>query len=280
MKQFVNEHQPDIMVLNSDEYDWLMDENALLDISDLVSSKDFDREEILPAVMEYLKTKGNGRLYGLAPTFFSTTLFYNKDLFDELAIPYQTNHMTWDEVFHLAKRFVGQVEGVNGISQPFQNDPFNFVKTIAEYNGVKLFDHDRNQLVMDSPDWRQIFELIVNAYKNKLVYEPSETAKVHSNMQDEILSQQNVFLVGQSAMTVDNYYLLNMIEKGSKPVNWDVVTVPIDERKPDTSNGFFVSSIFAINLNTSKLDMAWEFMKFVNGDDFAQSLSKSFKNKV
>ncbi|MFD2114164.1 extracellular solute-binding protein [Paenibacillus yanchengensis] len=186
LKQFVDEHQPDIMVLNSDEYDWLMEAGNLYDMSDLVHGKDFDSEEILPAVLEYLKMKGDGRLYGLAPTFYSTALFYNKDIFDEVGIPYPTNQMTWSEVFHLAERFVGQVDGVYGISQPFQNDPFNFVQTIAKYNGVSMYDVDSNQILLNNSEWRQIFELVVNAYKNNIVFDPNETTKVYNNMQDLI----------------------------------------------------------------------------------------------
>lgn len=273
--KYIDENNPDVLVLNTNEYVWLNEENYLYDLNHFVYGKGFDDEKVLPSVLDYLKMKGDGRLYGLAPTFFSTALFYNKDLFDSAKVPYPTNNMTWDEVIELAKNFVNQDEDMYGLSQPFQNDPFNFGKTIADYNGIGLYDPLNNKVLINHSEWKQIFELVVDAYKNKVVYSSNDESVLPANTQDKILKQQNAFLVGQSAMTIDNYYLINMIDKASNPVYWDVVTPPVDRRRPDTTNGFFVSEIFSIHQKTSNLDLSWKLVEFVNGDTFAKLLGKT-----
>lgn len=274
-KKYIDENNPDVLVLNTTEYVWLNEENDLYDLTDSVYGQGFDSDQIHPSVLENLKIKGDGKLYGLAPTFYSTALFYNKDIFDSFGIPYPTDKMTWDEVMSLAQRFVDADKTVYGISQSFRNDPFNFAKNIADYKGVSLYDSKRELILLSSPEWNQIFELIVNAYKSGAVYEPKDEAEAREISQEEILRQQNVFLLGESAMTVDNYYLVNMIDKAAQPVNWDVVTLPIDSKNPNTTNAFFISDIFAIHQKTSNLKLSRKLIEFVNGDDFAKILGKS-----
>lgn len=280
LKKYIDEENPDVLVLNTTEYVWLNEDNCLYDLTDFVYGQGFDSDGILPSVLEYLKIKGNGKLYGVAPTFYSTALFYNKDLFDSLGVPYPTNKMTWDEVMNLAQRFVDAGINIHGISQSFQNDPFNFAKNLAYYKGVSLYDSKRDLILLNSTEWKQIFELVVNAYKNGVIYDPKHETEKREITQEEILRQQNIFLLGESAITVDNYYLIAMIDKASKPVNWDVVTLPIDEKNPNTTNGFYVSQIFSINRKTSNLELSKKLVEFVNGNNFAKRLGKSSNELV
>lgn len=80
-------------------------------------------------------------------------------------------------------------------------------------------------------------------------------------------------------MTVDGDGLVNQLMdaegflKNQLP-NWGIVTVPVDPQNPDQGNAISAPQIFAINAKSSNIQAAWEFVKYINGDEFARVTSK------
>ncbi len=109
--QLIKEQKPDVLFLNAEQYQRLSGDGRLLQLDPIVKQTGFDIENLHPTVVELLKSKGNGSLYGLAPSFGGRALFYNKDLFDRYGVAYPTDQMTWDEVLQLAKRFPTDQQG-------------------------------------------------------------------------------------------------------------------------------------------------------------------------
>jgi multiple sugar transport system substrate-binding protein len=56
--------------------------------------------------------------------------------------------------------------------------------------------------------------------------------------------------------------------------DWDMVTIPIDPQNPDAA-GSMGLTIFAINAQSPNLRAAWEFVKYVNDDEYARVASRS-----
>lgn len=268
------QQKPDVSILTSDQFRRLMEEGLLTPLDSLVKKNKFDIQNLLPAVVQLLRD--NGTLYGISPNFYSTALFYNKAIFDENQISYPKDFMTWDEVINLAQQFIGLETDLQGISQSFQSDPFHFAMTVSRLSGVRFYDPNRNVILFDQPQWRNIFEKTINGYRSKAIHggNSQETAQNGQLSQEDILRQQNLFLVGQSAMTIDNYYFIKMLEH-TESVDWDVVTVPILTREQATTNGFFISNIVAISKETSNMDLSWTLTEFINSDKTAKMLSKS-----
>ncbi|MDG0873339.1 extracellular solute-binding protein [Paenibacillus thiaminolyticus] len=48
-------------------------------------------------------------MYGLSPTFVSSAVYYNKDLFEQYGVTPPQDKMTWEQLLDLAARF--PVEG-------------------------------------------------------------------------------------------------------------------------------------------------------------------------
>ncbi|AZK45421.1 extracellular solute-binding protein [Paenibacillus lentus] len=80
--------------------------NGLLQELDLYIQKtSFSLDAFVPSAVELMKQYGDGKLYGLAPTFYSRALVYNSRLFDQYGVPYPKDQMTWEEIIDLAHQF-------------------------------------------------------------------------------------------------------------------------------------------------------------------------------
>src|SRR5690606_744743 len=105
LRDVIDNQKPDIMVLDDVKlYQELIEENVLTTLY-IENDDDFYFDEINPMIIDALMELGNGTLYGLAPFYNTRALFYNKELFDAIKLPYPTDQMTWEEVFQIAKMF-------------------------------------------------------------------------------------------------------------------------------------------------------------------------------
>jgi multiple sugar transport system substrate-binding protein len=63
--------------------------------------------------------------------------------------------------------------------------------------------------------------------------------------------------------------------KDVTPVNWGIVTAPVDPSNRNQSSYFSLGNTFAVSANSGSPRAAWEFVKYVNSDGFAKLKSKS-----
>ena len=187
--------------------------------------------------------------------------------------------MTWDDLVLLAQRFP-VLEGddrIYGFSQSFRGDPFTLARTIAELRGISPVDAVRMRATIDTNEWRKIFEWVAALFRSEAVYQPSASDWSREDLtpQERELIHHNVFLIGRSAMTIENSYFLDMLKTAPSPVAWEVVTVPVDPDNPGVSNGISVSNIYTIHVNSTDPKAAWELVKFVNGEEAARLQSRS-----
>jgi multiple sugar transport system substrate-binding protein len=66
----------------------------------LESSKNLDRNAFNPNLLEAYTYKGE--LYGIPQVYYTNALFYNKDYFDRLNLPYPTPEWSWEDMSKIA----------------------------------------------------------------------------------------------------------------------------------------------------------------------------------
>lgn len=275
----IDERRPDVLTLNSGMYRKLAEDGALADLQPYIEGDGFDVDQIYPALTDFLRMLGGGNLMGLAPTFYGMALFYNQDLFDQFRIAHPSDGISWEEVVLLAQRFPVQ-EGndrIYGFSQSFRSDPYSLARMIAELRGISPVDAVQMRATIDTSEWSKIFEWVVDLFQSGAIYDPSSGGLPASDLspQERELLNQNVFLLGRSAMTIENSYFLDMLKLASPAVAWEAVTVPVDPENPGMTNSISVSNIFAIHANSPNAKAAWELVKFVNSDEMARLQSRS-----
>jgi len=63
--------------------------------------------------------------------------------------------------------------------------------------------------------------------------------------------------------------------EGFTPVQWDVVTLPVHPEAPGVGGFIQMDPIIGIAANAQNPEDAWEFVKFVNSEDWAELKSRS-----
>lgn len=259
---------PDVLLTSLDQYEQLVQNNKLYDLDALMNKDEFNLNGMHQGIVEYLRVTGKGKLYGLPPQLLPKALFYNKDLFDKYSIPYPEDQMTWEEVLQLAGRFPVE-DGVNGL---YMKDFNTFVEALSRSYSLSMVNVKDLRVTINTDSYNRMFNMILDAHQSGAVVMPGLDA----------LDVNDPFVTGASAMTMDYYYYINnnigraKIEQGNKlHLNWDVVTAPVNETHREISPYFHLVAIFSVQAKSEQKQAAWEFVKFVNSEEFAQARSRT-----
>lgn len=269
---------------------WAAD-GKLYALDDVIKQDHFDVDNILPSVLETIKEKGGGKLYGLSPTFSSQAIYYNKDLFEKYGVPLPKNQMSWEELFELAKRFPTDGQGeqrIYGFAPAYtfnggKDTGFYYMNSIGATKGLSFVDPESMKVTLNTDAWKNVLHLTADALKSGAFYSGQNSEPMNPGQPITIQDyyKRNMFITGKVAMTLDSSYMLDNIERSKDvlkdvaPVNWDLVTVPVDPQNPDVSNSVNVTNMFAVHAQVQHLRAAWELVKFINSEEMGKYYSKS-----
>ncbi|WP_331848729.1 ABC transporter substrate-binding protein [Paenibacillus haidiansis] len=282
---FIEKEQPDVVILSMENYQKFVAEGKLLELDTLIERDKYDIESIYPALIEIIKEKGDGKLYGLAPSFYGNALFYNADLFAKYGIEVPHDGMTWQEIVDTARRFPtdgDETTRIYGFGSDYGVSMLDLAWSIANTHGLKYINTDTMKITLNTESWKQAFKLAKDAEDSGALYNPKDGGFQGGTMEEYYQSQ--AFVMGRMAMTVNGSYLLSNIKEAKNALkNYNsfqvgVVTGPVDPADPDKSRDIYINELFAIRANSPNSDAAWEFLKFVNGEQFAKVKSRSLNN--
>lgn len=142
----VREHRRDFMRAREYELEYNLD--------DIIAEKGFDLSVYDEDILESLRNSTlSGGLVGLPFHSNYFALHYNKDIFDQLGVPYPEDNMTWFEVMDLAKQLTG------GEYYGITYNPWiaSFIFTQFEEN---LIDPDTNEVdLVNSTAMKNMFAM-------------------------------------------------------------------------------------------------------------------------
>ncbi|KIL35432.1 hypothetical protein SD71_14145 [Cohnella kolymensis] len=279
----------DVMILDTGVMGQLVADNQLLQLDSLIKEDELDLEGIVPAVLDSIKTEGDGKIYGLSPTFSSSVLFYNKQLFKKAGVDFPRDGMSWDEVFNLAKRLTSG-----------SGDSAQFGLTLNPYGGsngfwaaqeyarplrLRMFDDSGEKMTVNTEKWRKVLTDIETLSKDHVIPSNQDMQwKEPARGEPNNPYQGQLFLAGRVAMTVGYYNTINDLiganaradkVKGAQKIDWDMVTMPFHSELPGVSGNFYVSQLATINAQAQNKEDAWEFIKFMNGKEWAKLRSRN-----
>lgn len=281
---------PDIVMVSYEELGQLIDENLLTPLDSYIQNDQFDTSDFVPTVIDGIKQLGNNQLYALAPTFSSSALVYNKQLFTERGVEFPTDGMSWDEVFALAERvsFGEGAERKYGFSFSPYSYGDNLMYEMSMYTDplqLSLFNEDYNQLMVDSDGWERVWQTMLDLKTKKIVPDAPDYNEVRSPSPFE----GNNFLMGRVAMIPMHYGNLNELVdanrnadtiEGYDAIDWDVVTLPIHPEVGNVGGSIYMDPIMGITANAQNTEDAWDFIKFINGTEWAELKARSSYNMV
>lgn len=288
MKKIMTGSNPvDVVMGDTSLLKQLIQENMLKELDPLIQEDKFDTTDFVPSVINGLKDIGEGKLYALTPSFSSSALYYNKKLFTDAGVEPPTDNMTWEDMFNKA-RLVSKGESkdrVYGFSfnrymgnDPFWDMQYNYIGGLQ----LKVYDDKAETMTVNSPQWVKVWETISKLVKDDIL--PDATATDPSARDTWSPVSNDMFLSGKVAMTISESNYVNEIAdannnaakiKNFTPIDWDVVTVPVHPENPDVGGNIWYNYTFSINSNAANPETAWDFVKFVNGEEYAKLKSRS-----
>mgnify|MGYP000874196662 CR=1 FL=1 len=282
LDELIRNEKPDILLLSQAQYEKYAADGRLVSLESYITRDKFDLEGFVPGMVELLREKGGGELYGLAPRFYSQAVYYNKDLFDRFGIEYPTDRMSWEELLNLAARFPTDGEGEDRVFglYTYSSTAHQLAQQIGLTHGLRVLNPADKRVSLDTDSWARVYETAVKAVRSGALYKEDASIPGEIMYQDYLL--RDPFIGGKAAMAINPAYMIMQIREASgmlpdKAVkNWDLVTVPVDPANPDYSPDMNFYDIFAINAESTNPEAAWEFIRYVHSDEFARVVSKSF----
>ncbi|GAC41460.1 periplasmic component [Paenibacillus popilliae ATCC 14706] len=277
--KLIEKHQPDVLLLDEKLLASYAQEGKLYSLDEMIAEEKFDIAGYMPGVIDNLRARGNGTLYGLAPRFTVPVLCYNRDVFEENHIELPRNKMSWQELFDLSKRFEGMGSGENrvfGLDQPFWFLD-NALQYIASSFSLSMFDMKAEKLLLNSDGWKRAVTLTTDVIRSKTVSLPLVESKGEPTALND-----DPFFTGKAAMTIAEPWFIayNNMDIGGKKLNWDMVTLPVNPGNPDESPHVRLEEIYAISATSQNKRAAWEFIKFANGVEMAKVFSRSVSGSL
>jgi multiple sugar transport system substrate-binding protein len=185
--------------------------------------------------------------------------------------------MTWEEIIDLAQRFPadGDEESrVYGLASYYPPNVEFQVMVYSASAGLTTVNPETMQVTINTESWKGVYELALETVKSDAIYCPGENGYPRSTEEEYYKSQP--FIMGRAAMIVSMGSLLPELKgartaiKGYTPFEIGLVAGPSDPADPGTIRENSLGEIFAINADTANKDAAWEFIKFVNGNELAR----------
>lgn len=287
LDEFIRNEKPDILLLTQDQYAKYAADGRLVSLESYVTRDKFDLEGLIPGMVDVLREKGNGELYGLAPHFVSQAIYYNKDLFDRYNISYPSDRMSWEEVLNLAARFAGDdsdEDRIYGLHVAY-TDAHQLAQRIGLTEGLRVVNPADKRVSIDSESWVRVYETVLNAVRSGAFYQ-EDPNNFPGGMTLEEYLLRDPFISGKVAMSISESYLFYQLREAANVIpdkavkNWDLVTVPVDPANPDLSYGMFFYEVFAINADSANRDAAWEFIRYIHSDEHARIKSKSISGHL
>jgi multiple sugar transport system substrate-binding protein len=267
MSDFVAGTAPDVMAGCCDFFPAWAQKGYLLDLRPFIEA-DLEKETINdwdPVQFKALSLK-DGTQFALPKYHGALALFYNKDLFDRLAVDYPDP--SWDHDDYL--RAMQQIN----IIQTLSNDRVSWSSMldisweriqmhVNGWGGHLVDPEDDTRSRMADPEALEAMEWIRSRmWKDSLMASPLDVRK---------LSLHNAFIDEQVAMIEDgSWSLKDILEKAQFRVG--VTTFPSGPKRKVT---LATTDGFAIYAGTKHPEAAWELLKFLTGREYGRAMMRT-----
>ncbi len=246
-------------------YATLVQKDVILPLDDYIAKDSVDLSKYAGATDQVTV---DGKLYELPFRNDFWVVFYNKDLFDAKGVAYPTNDMTFEEYDALARQmtdttFGSQVYGAH----------YHTWRSAVQLFGV--LDGQHTILDGEYSNFKPYYEMVLNQEKDGV-------CRKYSDLKTEGLHYSAAFSGGDVAMlNMGSWFIATMISNlnsgeydSSLCGNWGIVKYPHAE---GVEAGSTLGTITGLSVTKASdtPDAAWEFVKWVSGEEGAAVMASS-----
>jgi multiple sugar transport system substrate-binding protein len=271
--QIASSTLPDVIQLGISHAQQGAGQGALLDLTDLIESEDFNTDDFWAGALDPYLSDGN--LYGIPFSASPDVLFYNTAMFDAAGLPYPTDEWTFEDVKAAAVKLTLDENGNSADSPDFDPDAvvqwgFNTAPAHVFSRNVFLLPFGGDpcvnercdemafaaQPVVDAMSWW--VDLV--AVKHAAPYDP------YSGNQTGVPGDP--FIAGLAAMGMNGYFAVGQLNAVGT-LQYDIVQPPMG---PDGQRSTALSiSGYGIAANSAQPEAAFELVQELTSADFVAS---------
>lgn len=247
---------PDIITTEVDYFVTFASKGVLEDLSPFMASDpDFHVSDFFPQIIDRFAVQG--KLYAIprdvAPF---ACVFYNKDLFDQVGIPYPTDDWTWDDLLQKARALTKKDASGRTTQYGFYGWAW---KNFVYGNGGALVDNVKNPTRTRIADSKTITGLQFYADLPNL-YQVAPTPLALSNLG---MGVDTMFASGRLAMFLSGIWETPLLR--NYKFRWDVAMFP---KNNEGIRAFATGgSGYAILRSSKHKTEAWEVIKALTGPE-------------
>ena len=237
--------------------------SAIDPIGDLIDKDKFDMGQFYPATVEQVKYKG--QIYGI-PHFATIDLFWinNKVLNDAKVDPASVDPGNWDQLQSLGEKLAvvsGGKQTRTGFDTKMQDGRL-WYWTWA--NGGELVSSDGAKAQFNDPKAVDALTWARDTVKKQ----GGEKARAAFSQSQDFFSPNNPFLIGQTAMTIFEQWLIGVIALPNTK-DFSFTVLPPQKRNSKDPLTTVTGSAFAIprGVKQDKRAAAWAFIKGMTSSD-------------
>lgn len=244
-------------------YTTLVNKGVLEPLDDLIAADGVDLAAY-GGITDQIKV--DDKLYELPFRSDFWVLFYNKDIFDAAGVEYPSNDMTFEEYDALARSLTNTEPG-----QEVYGAHYHTWRSAVQLFGIL---DGKNSIVGGSYDFLKPYYEMVLAQQQDGVCQDYATLKTSSLHYSGAFSQGNVAMMNMGAWFIPT--LIEKINAGeyTECTNWGIAKYPHAEGVEPGSTLATITSL-AIPTSAPNKDLAWEFVKFVCGEEGAEIIAST-----
>lgn len=243
------------------EYSEFVEKELALSLNDFIRQSQFNVSNFSHLFEE---VKINDTSYALPYKKDVWMLFYNKSLFDLANVEHPKPNMTWSEFRDLAKKMTfTKNTGQKVWGAYMDTSPENWYVYGIQAGGR-----------LNNPD----LSIFSSALQNRLNLEDDGSILRFSEQVRLKTHYNTLFQSGNLAMHINGSWHMDQLKEaetnGLISFEWDIAPIPyVEQTSPNTT--IANASFLAINPNSEYPPHAWEFIKFISGEQGALELARN-----
>lgn len=206
------------------------------------------------------QTVYRGKLYARPYHWGSVNIFYAKEIFDRFGVPYPSPEWTFAEFLETAKRLT-RPDG-DTLYYGFQS-----VRIYTRWLGFMRMQGETEWDRLVEPMKAQWYLRTIMEALDFLLYESFHTLRVSPTLADQ--GRGIVIEQGRCAMKVEGPWFFPSMwgERAARAGGVPFDIAPLPKGRTGQRVTAAVGHVHTINAQTKELEAAWDFMKFIAGDE-------------
>jgi multiple sugar transport system substrate-binding protein len=247
---------PDVMQLNTGQFEAFAARGALLDLGPYYKSDHVDISLYVPGSMTGCTFAG--KIYA-TPRFISDVLmYYNKDMFVKAGVPFPKKGWTWYDFRATAQKLTDPKNHQWGFG--ITNVVWNWQPFVAG-NGGPMINPDRTKCLMDDPRTIEALQFYYDLQSKDKVAPPPGSLPPAQNWSGA------QFQSGSVAMAILGPWMRPDLVAAKVTYKWDMAPIPVSPHTHKSGNVFYVDQ-WGVSAASSHPEEAWQLVKWLGSTDF------------